>query len=416
MIQSNPPNKTISFPFTPQIKALFNHLLKNGDEVRIVGGAVRDFIDKKTISDYSCADFDLACQYTPEKTIDILKANHIKTVASGLKYGTITAIIDQMQFQITTLRKEIKHYGRDCEVEFVDNFFEDAKRRDFTINAISVDFSGKVYDYFGGIYDLENQIVRFIGDADERIQEDYLRILRFFRFSCQYAKTIDILGLEACIAYKTNLKTLSCERIRSELFKMFGYKNRDKLCTILQIMFDSGILTIIFDNLEQKNLDSLRNLFTLEKFLDHKFTTLVILAVLSGKEASQLRLSSAEKNYLQKITNPKFDTNLDISEKNLLKLLLKFDKEELSDAFVIRLVLDKNFQKFIDDFIQINTIICSAKIPNFPIDGYDLINLKIKPQDIGKTIEIAKNYWWENNFSITKQDILAFIKNRAELT
>ena len=93
-----------------------------------------------------------------------------------------------------------------------------------------------------------------------------------------------------------------------------------------------------------------------------------------------------------------------------------FDKEELSDAFVIRLVLDKNFQKFIDDFIQINTIICSAKIPNFPIDGYDLINLKIKPQDIGKTIEIAKNYWWENNFSITKQDILAFIKNRAELT
>jgi len=430
-------DKKISFPFSPQTRDLFTYLLRNGDELRVVGGAVRDFLVNKKITNVEIGDIDLACKYHPNETSNILEQNQVRVFATGIKYGTITAIIDKEQFQITTLRRDIKKFGRNCEVEFVDDYFEDAKRRDFTINALSIDFSGRLYDYFGGFEDLNNQIVKFIGDANERISEDYLRILRFFRFSCFYAKNINQEGFLACIKYKNHLGDLSGERIRAEFFKMFECKNRDNLFFTLKTMGEAGILEIIFDQntlpTQQKTnhsnttrkqssainpikdgwLVALKNLFALENFLGHPFTNLVILAVISDKIETRLSLSNAEKEYLRSITRPNFVINFKIQEKELLKLLLKFDQKKLIDIFTIQLVLNNNFENLIGDFLQLRKVVYSSQIPYFPINGYDLIDLKIKPQDIGRILEISKNYWAENNFSVNKQQILFFIKNNC---
>ena len=186
-----------------------------GENIRLVGGSVRDLILAKKVH-----DFDFACKFLPKKIEKILNENNIKSVPTGLKYGTITAVINHQNFQITTLRKDENQKGRYCEVNFVEDFYEDAKRRDFTINALYLDSLGEIHDYFNGIADLKNHNVRFILDPKTRIQEDYLRILRFFRFSCDYAQNLDKEGLEACLQFKNSLEILSKERVREEFLKI----------------------------------------------------------------------------------------------------------------------------------------------------------------------------------------------------
>ena len=396
----------ILFPFPPQLNILSGYLLKNGNELRVVGGAVRDFLTNKAIT-----DFDLACQYLPSQTSALLSQHHIKIIDSGIKYGTITAIVDGVQFQITTLRKDIKNFGRDCEVEFVDDFYADAQRRDFTINALSVDFAGQIYDYFGGVDDLKNKIVKFIGDANERISEDYLRILRFFRFSCNYAKDVDLSGLHACIKYKSHLNDLSFERIRDEFFKILRCESRENLLSILQIMQDVGILDLIFHCSNTKRIDALKNLFYLEKILQKPFDILMIFAVINSGDNFQFNLSNTEKKYFETVTKALPMLDFKISEKNLLRLLLEFTKRTLIDIFTIQLVLSNNFKNSIDDFLQISKIIVTSKITDFPIDGNDLIELKIAPKNIGKVLKIAKEYWWENDFLVNKKELCFFVKN-----
>jgi poly(A) polymerase len=201
-----------------------------GENIRLVGGSVRDLILEKNVNDY-----DFACKFLPTEIVEILTKNNIKSIPTGLKYGTITAVINHKNFQITTLRKDKNQKGRDCDVNFVEDFYEDAKRRDFTINALYLDSLGQIHDYFNGIDDLENQKVRFILDAKTRIQEDYLRILRFIRFSCNYAQELDKEGLEACLNFKDFLKTLSKERVRDEFLKIISSKNSAQIINVLNI-------------------------------------------------------------------------------------------------------------------------------------------------------------------------------------
>ena len=170
-----PNNLKIFANLPPEVLKIFTIF---GENIRLVGGAVRDLILEKKVNDY-----DFACKFLPDEIQKILKAHNIKSIPTGLKYGTITAVINNKNFQITTLRKDENQKGRACDVNFVEDFFEDAKRRDFTINALYLDYRGEIHDYFNGLDDLQNRKVRFILDAKTRIQEDYLRILRFLRFS-----------------------------------------------------------------------------------------------------------------------------------------------------------------------------------------------------------------------------------------
>ena len=204
----------------PEIKAVLSAITKNGKEARFVGGCVRNHLLRQPIH-----DLDIATQELPQKIISLLNDAGIKAIPTGLKHGTIMAVINHKNFEITTLRRDIQTDGRHAVVQFTEDWEQDAARRDFTVNAISVDLEGTIFDYFNGRQDLDAKIIRFVGHAPDRINEDYLRILRYFRLIATLSLNIgDQKELDACIDQVEKLTDLSAERIRSELFKILSSK------------------------------------------------------------------------------------------------------------------------------------------------------------------------------------------------
>ena len=189
----------------------------DGEDARVVGGAVRNALLEVPI-----AEIDVATTAVPDEVVKRVTAAGFKPVPTGIEHGTVTVIIDKHPFEVTTLRKDVETYGRHAKVEFGRDWKADAERRDFTINALSATRDGTVYDYVGGLADLGQRRVRFIGDPAERIAEDYLRILRFFRFHAAYGTSDhpDAAGLTACIAGRDGLDQLSRERVRMEMLKL----------------------------------------------------------------------------------------------------------------------------------------------------------------------------------------------------
>ena len=206
------------FMANPGARALLALLNAEGEEARIIGGAVRN-----TLLGLPVADIDICTTATPDVVISRASAARYKTVPTGIEHGTVTVILDGAPFEVTTLREDIETDGRRARVRFGRDFEKDALRRDFTINALGCDAAGYLHDYCGGLADISAQRVRFIGDAGQRIAEDYLRILRFFRFHAAYgAGALDRAGLEACIAGRAGLALLSRERVRVELLKLLA--------------------------------------------------------------------------------------------------------------------------------------------------------------------------------------------------
>ena len=185
-------------------------------QVRLVGGCIRDYLLRRPIHDW-----DLTTPLTPDEVEEALKKAGIDFVSVGKKYGTITAKIDDEPYEITTLRKEVEHDGRHAQMIWTTSYKTDALRRDFTINALSADVKNKIFDYTTGRSDLAQGLVRFIGDPEKRIQEDYLRILRYFRFwSAVSALDLDMAVIQACKRHKKGLEILSTDRVRDELFRL----------------------------------------------------------------------------------------------------------------------------------------------------------------------------------------------------
>ena len=207
----------------------------DGEEARVVGGAVRNALLGEPI-----AEIDVATTAIPEEVVRRVTAAGFKPVPTGIEHGTVTVVIDKHPFEVTTLREDVETYGRHAKVEFGRDWKADAERRDFTINALSATRDGTVYDYAGGLDDLAARRVRFIGDANKRIAEDYLRILRFFRFHAAYGRgRLDGNGLAACIAGREGLDQLSRERVRTELLKLLAAPHA---ASTLTAMADAGLL------------------------------------------------------------------------------------------------------------------------------------------------------------------------------
>ena len=201
---------------------------------RIVGGAVRD-----TLLGIDTADIDLATTHAPERVVDLLEAARIKAVPTGIKHGTITAVASDEVYEVTTLRRDLETDGRHATVAYTDDWREDAARRDFTINALYADpVSGELFDYFGGIDDLNARCVRFIGNPLTRIAEDHLRILRFFRFLARFGDAPDPVGLKACAARANDLMALSRERISNELLRLLVAPRAPE---VVALMLEHGI-------------------------------------------------------------------------------------------------------------------------------------------------------------------------------
>ena len=220
------------------LSALVDTLGAAAGDTRIVGGAVRD-----TLLGIDVADIDLATRLLPDEVLDRLRATNIRAVPTGIAHGTITAVLPSGPVEVTTLRRDVATDGRHALVAFSDDWREDAARRDFTMNALYADpVSGTVFDYFGGLDDLAAGRVRFIGDALQRIAEDHLRILRFFRFHARFGETIDAAGLDACIARANDLMALSRERIASELLRLLVAQHA---VPVLSLMVEHGILRAV---------------------------------------------------------------------------------------------------------------------------------------------------------------------------
>jgi len=200
-----------------ELPRLIAVLDRDGEEARVVGGAVRN-----ALLGLPVAEIDVATTALPEEVVHRVKAAGFKAVPTGIEHGTVTVVIDGHPFEVTTLRQDVETYGRHAKVAFGRDWRTDAERRDFTINALSAAADGTIYDYVGGLADLAARRVRFIGDPAKRIAEDYLRILRFFRFHAAYGTSehLDAEGLAACIAGRDGLDQLSRERVRMEVMKL----------------------------------------------------------------------------------------------------------------------------------------------------------------------------------------------------
>ncbi|XVN41127.1 MAG: CCA tRNA nucleotidyltransferase [Rickettsia endosymbiont of Argas persicus] len=386
-------HKTLNIPSKGYKKIL--SLLNEKGEARLIGGSVRDALLGK-----ESYDIDIATNLLPNEVADTLSQAKIKTIPTGLKFGTITAILEREQFQITTLRKDIECNGRHAEVVFTSDFAEDAERRDFTVNALSYcPFRGEIFDYFEGFKDLEQQKVVFIGVAQQRIKEDYLRILRFFRFSSHYARELDFKGLRACKELKSGLVNLSRERIKSEFDKIILSNGSPQ---ILKTMFEIGILGLIFSiqNYEIKIMEQAKNFnlelaaryalllyhqenLNLKTFLDWKFSrqeSIQILSILDFINQDAIKVFNIKKIWLE--------------HKNY--------KEYLLAANIIGKLEYSQIVEFINTYD-------SLAHPKFPINGNDLLNMGLEQKDIGEKLNYLKEVWIDKDFKPSKSELLNMI-------
>ncbi len=269
-----------------------------GGATRLVGGAVRDSLLNLPVS-----DIDFATILSPTDVVARLEAAGLKAVPTGIAHGTITAVAPGFHAEVTTLRRDVATDGRHATVAFTDDWRADAARRDFTINALYGNpVTGAIDDFFGGLDDLAARRVRFIGVALDRIAEDHLRILRFFRFSARFARAIDADGLSACAARANDLMALSRERVRDEVMKLLLV---DDPVPTLTVMLDHGILAPVLPEIDRARLDHLVRLCAAERALGKSPAFTRRLAALLPADAAllddighRLRLSNAERRRL----------------------------------------------------------------------------------------------------------------------
>ena len=281
------------------VKRLLAALGADEGLTRYVGGAVRDELLRLPVN-----DVDLATRILPDEVIRRLEKAKIKAVPTGIDHGTVTAVSDGHVFEVTTLRRDVSTDGRRATVAFTDDWKEDAARRDFTINALSADpLTGQLFDYFGGLADLETRHIRFIGDPLQRIAEDHLRILRFFRFHARFdAGEPDAAALDACTARANDLMALSRERIADELLKLLGLPDPSHT---VEIMLERAILKPVLPEIRAARLSELRGLIAAEREADIVPDPLRRLASLLPREAAlaediagRLRLSNKARKRL----------------------------------------------------------------------------------------------------------------------
>lgn len=272
------------------------------DSMRVVGGAVRD-----TLLSLDVQDVDIATTHLPNKVMDLLQEAGIKAIPTGIDHGTITAVADDEVYEITTLRRDVETDGRRATIAFASEWSEDAARRDFTINALYADAeSGEIFDYFGGLTDLADRRVIFIGDAATRIAEDNLRILRFYRFAARFgSEALEAASHAAVVAARQSLKSLSRERISDELLKICTLADPR---SILRQMADDGIFAVMLPELTQDFAALLDGLVAQESAAQIAPESLRRLAALlpasrdiAEQVASRLRLSKRQRGHLSAI-------------------------------------------------------------------------------------------------------------------
>ena len=319
---------------TGALPRLLGVLDSDGEEARVVGGAVRNALLGMPI-----AEVDVATTAVPEEVVKRVTAAGFKPVPTGIEHGTVTVVIDKQPFEVTTLRKDVETYGRHAKVEFGRDWKADAERRDFTINALSATRDGAVYDYAGGLEDLGERRVRFIGDPAKRIAEDYLRILRFFRFHAAYGTSHhpDAAGLAACIAGRDGLDQLSRERLRMEIMKLVVAPHA--VPTLIS-MTDAGLLLRVLGGVSY--LASFENMAKAEAAIGaepNAVRRLGALAVSIPEDAERLwqklRLANSERDRLASMGESWGRISPVYGEKAAKALLYRLRPQQFTDRVLL---------------------------------------------------------------------------------
>ncbi|KJV56767.1 poly A polymerase head domain protein [Orientia chuto str. Dubai] len=373
---------------------------------RVIGGAIRNIMLGQPVN-----DIDITTQLLPEEVMSLLKLNNIRCYATGIKFGTVTAIIDEEKFEITTLRQDIQCYGRHAKVQFSNDYFEDAKRRDFTINALSYSLEKNLlYDYFNGLQDLKDRKVLFIGDSNIRIQEDVLRILRFFRFSSYYARSIDQEGYQSCAKNAKSLTILSKERIIQELNKIIVSPNAYR--TLVK-MVEINITHYIGLKLKL-NLEIFKNIIIIAQnkyiLLNH---AMLYSALLSGNVIQDLKAVLFNLRFSKAMIKKIVMLCTFLSEcqsKNAIFLIRKYwayGTDNINDYIDLALLLECLSEK---EANIVKQQVCKSR-SKLPVNGYDLKELGLTKQDIQKTLLHLNDAWISSNFTLNKQELINLLKS-----
>tara|TARA_B100000780_G_scaffold63548_1_gene41386 strand:- start:854 stop:2062 length:1209 start_codon:yes stop_codon:yes gene_type:complete len=373
-------------------------------EIRYVGGCVRKIINKEKVD-----DIDLAVNLNPANVCEALKKENIKYYESGIQHGTITALINNIKFEITSLRKDIETDGRHAKIEFSNNWKEDASRRDFTINSIYADIEGNLFDPFEGKKDLKIGKINFIGNAEIRIKEDYLRVLRYIRFFLNYSKNRH--NPEIIRTIKKNLSgfsNISSERLLDEFQKLLRSEGFFKLMKDKDCL---EIINLVFPQLKNISIFNKLNNFAKNHFNEVDFIFLLSLIIIDGTDnvdyfIYKFNLSKKDQKrllFLNNFNNQKINTKT-YSEKNLNKIFYFNGKEALMDIIYFKIFkskkIDNNLLKMIENFKD-------KEIPTMPLKA-DILMEKYnisEGKELGKKLKAIEEVWTNNDFKITEKEV-----------
>ena len=384
---------------------------------RIVGGAVRNALLGEAV-----ADIDFATQLEPGATVAALAAAGIRFVPTGLAHGTVTAVVGGKPFEITSLRRDVETDGRRAVVAFTTDWAEDARRRDFTINALYLDAGGEVHDPTGeGLPDIEARRLRFVGEASERVREDYLRILRFFRFMAFYSGTspVDAESLRACREHQAGLKQLSAERVWGELKRLLSAPDPVRA---VATMHRGGILTTLLP--EADNAEGLERMVALERRERLSPDPLRRLMTMGARMplpvltlARRLKLSNAERDRLQAwaASEAPLDTLVDpiTPDRERLAWIYREGKAVIIDRAMLRAAGEADALKSAY-FMSLADLAMGWTPPKFPVSGRDLKALGVEPgEGMGRVLKALEALWVKSGFATEKPQLLAAAKMLA---
>ena len=401
-------NLTLKTP----VKKIFQSInsFSDSSEIRYVGGCIRKIINNEKVD-----DIDLATNLEPQEVCDALKKNNIDYYETGIEHGTITALIEDHKFEITSLREDILTDGRHAKVQFSKDWKKDASRRDFTINSIYSDSEGNLFDPFGGKKDLENGLVNFIGNSDLRIKEDYLRILRYLRFFSNYSKQPH--NLELIRKLKINIggiSRLSKERLLDELKKIIKVDTLEK---IAKDKISLELLQLIFPEL--KNLSIFSKLSTEKRKILKDFDFIFLLSLMVVDETDntdffiyRFNISKKDQKRIKIIDNFYKNENRSssFSEKNMNRIFYFKGKQAVSDILNYKMLKLKKFDKNIDELIELYKY---KSMPKMPIAAeYLMSKFKIpEGKQLGLKLKMIEEEWVKNNFKISEEQVKSIVNN-----
>jgi poly(A) polymerase len=391
-----------------KLLALLN---RDGEEARVVGGAVRN-----DLLGIAANEIDIATTALPEEVTRRVEAAGGKAVPTGIEHGTVTAILDNHPIEVTTLRQDVETFGRKARVVFGRDWNADAQRRDFTINALSAGPDRVVHDYVGGLADIEQRRVRFIGEPARRIEEDYLRILRFFRFHAHFGVGApDADGVRACVRGRSGLEMLSRERVRMEVLKLLSVAHATPT---LAVMAESGLLGTVLGGVAQ--LASFENMAKREAALDLKADALRRLGALgvwveedAERLGARLRLSNAESERLLALEGW-WRIGHTLDAKAARALLYQLGAQSFLDRVLVAWsrseagAADAAWQEFA-------TLPARWPVPLFPLKAADFMSLGlVAGPSLGAALRAAEAAWIAADFPADRATLDAIAKGTAQ--